>query len=38
MSGDGEVGEVPRGAVVLREVAKGADLAGGDRSTRSWSW
>jgi hypothetical protein len=24
--------------VVLGEVAKGADLAGGDRSMRSWPW
>jgi hypothetical protein len=23
---------------VLGELAKGADLAGGDRSTRSWPW
>jgi hypothetical protein len=35
VSDDVEVGGVLRGAVVLKEVAKGADLARGDWSTRS---
>jgi hypothetical protein len=34
VSDDGQVGKVPRGGA----PAKGVDLAGGDRSMRSWSW